>query len=189
MVKISRGNLLNKRLNPEEGENQMHYNKNLCAYQARGLAVRFNMRAVEYRGFCLSSALLIPCTCDTPPTSNFILLDTISCHVLELSRITGTVLDISSISYRDSIAQELSSHLQNTCFRYWNTKTLVVRGDYRETDEVKKQEPLFWSCIALEDPLCVMYWAQAHSWGHHKYSTKKHASSTISRLVAWPSAF
>lgn len=39
------------------------------------------------------------------------LVDRTLYHSFELSKITGTVSDISSVSYKESMAQELASHL------------------------------------------------------------------------------
>lgn len=44
------------------------------------------------------------------------------CHVFELSKITGTVLDMKSRSYRESIAQELAAHLKRKLLTSLNKK-------------------------------------------------------------------
>ena len=61
----------------------------------------------------MRSTRISPSTWATPLAPNFILVDSIRCHTFELSRITGTVSDIRSISYKESMAQELAAHLPN----------------------------------------------------------------------------
>lgn len=61
----------------------------------------------------LSSTRLIPSTWATPLGPSFILVDSTWYHSFELSKITGMVSDMRSISYKESMAQELAAHLPN----------------------------------------------------------------------------
>jgi len=80
-------------------------------YHARGLAVRFISKISVYGLFSLSSVRLTSFTWATPLEPSFMLVSRTWCHIFELSRITGTVSDMRSTSYRESIAQELAAHL------------------------------------------------------------------------------
>lgn len=82
-------------------------------YHERGLAVRFISKIFEYELLSLSSVRLIPLTCATPLEPNFMLVERTRCHIFVFSKITDTMSDMRSRSYRESISQELPVHLAN----------------------------------------------------------------------------
>lgn len=97
----------------QKGEVRLSYKKKRRGktYQERGLAVLFMRKIYEYWLLSLRSARVTPATWATPLEPIFRLVDRICDHISELSRITGTVFDMSFKSYKESIAQELAAHL------------------------------------------------------------------------------
>lgn len=97
----------------ERERDQSKWYKVIGVYHERGLAVRLMTNIFEYRLFSLRSDRLAPATWAMPLLPNFMLNDRASCHVSELSKITGIVLDMRSRSYKESMPQELAAHLIN----------------------------------------------------------------------------
>lgn len=87
------------------------WRKKKKSYHDRGLAVLFISKRFEKRLFSLRSTRLTLSTWATPLAPNFILVVSTWYHSFELSKITGTVSDMRSISYKESMEQDFAAHL------------------------------------------------------------------------------
>ena len=102
----------------------------------------------------MRSVRLIPSTCAIPLDPSFMLVVRTWCHVFELSKITGTVLDMKSRSYRESIAQELAAHLKRKLLTSLNKKMHMFVDTAKNS---KQKKCTFYNQIFWQFLKCLMF--------------------------------